>query len=380
MEVVASYIELGLRLGRHIDGLVDAYYGPPELAQRVQAEEVQAPAKLAGDAAELRKAIDDRWLHAQLVGLETVARHLAGEEIPFEDEVERCYGVRPQRTPEDAFEAAHRELDELLPGSGSLGDRYRAWREDNVVPADRLADVFAALVGDLRARTEKAFGLPQDESVELEYVTDEPWAAFNYYLGALRSRIVINTDVAMTPDFVAELAAHETYPGHHTEHATKEQALVRDQGRLAEAIFLIGTPQALVAEGIAGLGPEILLGDDEERLTAEHVAPTGIEYDPELSKLVKKARRPLELVGSNAALLLHSDGVSADEARDYLIRWGMSSERRAEQQISFIVDPTWRAYVSTYTDGYRVCRDFVDGDAQRFKRLLTEQLTPADLL
>ena len=143
MEVVASYIELGLRLGRHIDGLVDAYYGPPELAQQVDAEEVQAPAKLARDAAELRESIDDRWLNAQLVGLETVASHLAGEEIPFEDEVERCYGVRPQRTPEDVFEAAHRELDELLPGTGSLGERYRAWREGNVVPADRLGEVFA---------------------------------------------------------------------------------------------------------------------------------------------------------------------------------------------------------------------------------------------
>ena len=23
------YLELGLRLGKHVDGLVDAYYGPP---------------------------------------------------------------------------------------------------------------------------------------------------------------------------------------------------------------------------------------------------------------------------------------------------------------------------------------------------------------
>ena len=380
MDTTTSYLELGLRLGRHIDGLVDAYYGPPELARQVEAEELQAPARLAGEATELRESIEDRWLHAQLVGLETVARHLAGEELPFEDEVERCYGVRPQRAPEDVFQAAHRELDELLPGTGSLGERYRAWREGNVVPADRLGEVFAGLVSDLRARTEEAFGLPQGENVEVEYVSDEPWAAFNYYLGGLRSRVAVNTDVAMTPDFVGELAAHETYPGHHTEHATKEQTLVRDQGRLEESIFLIGTPQALISEGIAGLGREILLGDDEERLIAEHVGPTGIEYDPELSNLVKKARRPFELVGGNVALMLHSDGASVEEARDYLMRWSLSSERRADQQISFITDPTWRAYVSTYTDGYRLCRDFVNGDPQRFKRLLTEQLTPADLV
>jgi hypothetical protein len=380
VELATSYIELGLQLGRHIDGLVDAYYGPSALAQRVAAEELQAPSKLAGDAAELRESTDDRWLHAQLVGLETVARRLAGEQIPFEDEVELCYGVRPTRAPEDVFEAAHRELDEMLPGTGSLAERYQAWREGDVVPADRLNRFMAGLVAALRARTESLVGLPQDESVELEYVSGEPWSAFNYYLGGLRSRIAINTDIAMTPDFVTGLAAHETYPGHHTEHATKEQTLVRDQRRLEETIFLIGTPQALVSEGIAGLGPEILLGEDEERLTAEHVAPIGIEYDPELSRLVKQARRPFELVGGNVALMLHSDGASVEEARDYFMRWSLSSERRADQQVAFIVDPTWRTYVSTYANGYRLCRDFADGDPQRFRRLLAEQLTPAELL
>ena len=50
-DVVERYIELGLRLGRLLDGLVDAYYGPPELARRVAAEPVPDPAKLAADAA-----------------------------------------------------------------------------------------------------------------------------------------------------------------------------------------------------------------------------------------------------------------------------------------------------------------------------------------
>ena len=44
-----------------------------------------------------------------------------------------------------------------------------------------------------------------------------------------------------------------------------------------------------------------------------------------------------------------------------------------------MTDPVWRSYVTTYTAGYDLCRDFVDGDPARFKRLLTEQLTPADL-
>jgi hypothetical protein len=381
VDVVTSYIELGLRLGRHIDGLVDAYYGPPEIPKRVEAEEVQDPAALAGDARRLLESVaDDGWLQAQLIGLETVALRLAGEELAYEDEVERCYGVRPQHVPEDVFADAHRELDEVLPGSGSVAERYQAWRENDAVPGDALARVMEGLIQEFRGRTKALFGLPDGEHVELEYVSDEPWAAYNYYLGDLRSRIALNTDVAMTPDFVAELAAHETYPGHHTEHVWKEQVLVRDGSSLAESILMIGTPQSLVSEGIAGLGPEILLEDAEEEVTAAHVAGVGASYDAELSRAVKRARQPFERVTGNAALMIHSGGASHDETRDYLMRWALSSERRADQQMKFITDPIWRAYVTTYADGYRICRDFVAGDPQRFERLLTEQLSPADLL
>src|SRR6266511_4872117 len=98
MDVVPSYLELCLRLGRHVEGLVDAYYGPPELQKRIEAEEPRAPSALATDAVSRAESLDGldesrrRWLEAQLRGLETVARKLAGEEIDYEDEVERSYG------------------------------------------------------------------------------------------------------------------------------------------------------------------------------------------------------------------------------------------------------------------------------------------------
>ena len=379
MDVTGSYLELGLRLGRHVEGLVDAYYGPPEISERVQAEALTPPGTLASHATALRDDVaEGSWLYAQLIGLETVALRLDGEEIPYEDEVERCYGVRPQWTPEQVFETAQRELDEILPGPAPLPERYQAWREGNVIPRERVADVMDSLLAELRARTATAFGLPEGEEVVVEHVNGEPWAAYNYYLGGLRSRIALNLDTAMAPDFFAELATHEAYPGHHTEHAWKEQRLVREGGDLTESIFMVGTPQSLISEGIAGLAAEILLGDDEETVIAEYM-PSKVEYDPELSRAVKAARQPFERVTGNAALLVHAQGASTEDARRYLMRWALSSERRSTHQMSFITDPIWRSYVTTYADGYHVCRDWVGGDTQRFKRLLTEHLSPADL-
>lgn len=376
--MIDDYIKLGLRLGRHVDGLVDSYYGPPELQQEVDAEQLREPTALVADAGRLLDSTDG-WIHYQVVGLETVARKLAGEEIPYADEVERCYGVRPQRVHEEEFEAAHRELDGVLPGDGELAERYQAWREGDPLPAERLGPALETLTAELRQRTRELFGLPEDEAGELDYVTGEPWAAYNYYLGGLRSRIAVNTDVDMNASFIGGLVAHELYPGHHTEHAWKEQRLVKEEGRIEESILMIGAPQSLIAEGIAQLGYEILL-DDLDAFTVETLAPLGIDYDGEAGRAVRRARAPLEHVLGNAAQLLHEEGASLDDARDYLMRWALISARRAQHNVEFINHPVWRAYVSTYTDGYRVCRDWVDGDPARFKRLLTEQLSPADLL
>jgi hypothetical protein len=386
MDVVTSYIELGLRLGKHIDGLVDAYFGPAELAETVDAETIRDPAALVSDASNLRQGVADadldaqraRWFDAQLLGLETVARRLAGEQISFEDEVERCYGVRPTRVPEERFEQAQELMEQALPGSEPLPERVQAWREKTTIPADKVQEVVDSLAADFRARTEAAFGLPAGEGVEFEYVRDEPWSAFNYYLGNLRSRVAVNLDIPLSPDFTAELVPHETYPGHHTEHAWKEKTLIRERGQLEETIVLIGTPQNLIAEGIAGLGPEVLLGEELENVTAEHMAGTGVDYDPDRSRALREAHHLIEDVAGNAAMML-AEGATEEEARAYHRRWRLVSEERAAHSVRFVTDPTWRAYVTTYADGYRLCRDFVAGDSRRFQRLLTEQLTPADL-
>ncbi len=78
--------------------------------------------------------------------------------------------------------------------------------------------------------------------------------------------------------------------------------------------------------------------------------------------------------------MLHEDGASADEAAAYLERWALATEARARHNVAFASDPVWRSYVTTYADGERIVASWVDGDLERFRRLLTEQLSPADLL
>jgi hypothetical protein len=387
MTVVERYLTLGLRLGKHVDGLVDAYYGPPALAEDVEGEELRPVGELAAEAdallAELPGGgLDDAragWLGEQLRGLRTYAGVLAGEEISYRDEIEGCYGVRPQRVPEEAFAETHRRLDELLPAGGSLAERYDAWRTAHTVPADRLVETMTQILALLRERTAELVPLPAGEEFALELVAGEPWAAFNYYLGGRRSRIVVNTDLPFSGAEVVHLAAHEGYPGHHTEHALKEDLLLDRQGRLEESLQLVPTPQALLSEGIAELGGHLLIDDGLESEFARVFAAAGAPYDPAEAVAIRAAREPLGYVSRNAALAIHEDGLSPDEAQAYIERWGLAPAKRAAQSISFVTDPTWRAYVVTYTEGLRLARAWVGGDLGRLRRLLTEQVCVSEL-
>lgn len=370
------YLLLGLRLGRHVDGLVDAYYGPASLKERVDAEPLTAPPELADEAGALARRAPSAWLRAQLVGCETTARRLDGEPIAWSDEVERCYGVRPEYTDESRFTAAHEQLDAALPGNGDLGERHRTWTDAQALSSDVLLQAATRFADTLRARTHELFGLPDDEAARIELVTDEPWAAFNYYLGGRRSRVVVNTDLPVYSFRLPELVAHEIYPGHHTEHAWKEAVLVDGEGNLGEAIFLVGTPQSTVSEGIASLAAEMVGAYD---IAAGVYADLGVPYDAATVDAVREAREALDTVAVNAALLLHEEGGARDDVVSYVERWQLVPREHAAKGVDFLMHPTWRAYVSCYSSGYGLCKRWVNGDARRFRRLLTEQLSTADL-
>lgn len=383
MDLVDRYLLLGLRLGRHVDGFVDFYYGPPEHAATVTGEEPSEPAALASEAERLLEALAGDgaapWLLDQVRGLRAYAGVLAGEPVGYSDEVERCYGVRPVHTPEQSFIAAHSRLEALLPAGGALGDRYESWRQSQVVPPELLGEALARLLPLLRARTAAIVELPAGEAVEVELVSGEPWLAFNYYLGGLRSRIAVNTALPFSAVEVLDLVAHEAYPGHHTEHACKEASLVRARGRLEESAAFLSTPQALVSEGIAMLGCELALDSETMAAAARIFAGLGVRFDPAAAKAVTEAYEPLALVAGNVALMIHEDGATREEAVAYIRRWRLVSEARASHSVDFVTDPTWRAYVTTYAQGLRLCRAYAGADPRVFARLLTEQVPVADL-
>jgi hypothetical protein len=397
VDIPERYVRLCLRVRRHIEGFIDAYIGPSEWEQSVAAEEPVDPKHLRDETQALLDGLGDagleddrrRWLGGQLEALGSATARLSGEDIAWTDEVKRCLGVRPTRTETGVFEEVHRRLDAALPGSGTVRDRYIAWDENNAVPPEKLVPALERLKEVLGPRAQALAPMPPEESVTYELVSNKTWTAYNYrlpggwmywYQGQQRSRIEVNADVPISIVLLVDLAAHEAYPGHHTERTAKEARLYRDLGRLETSVVISPAPESLVSEGIAMNALEEALGPEPFDAVANVLADMDLRFDPIEAHEIQHADLALYAAATNAAFMLHEDGASTVEAEEYLREWALESIEKAARTVAFLTDPSSRAYMSAYTDGRRLCRDFADRAPGNFTRLLTEQLTSADLL
>ena len=382
------YVFLCLRVDPHIEGFVDAYIGPPEWRDLVSAEQPVRPEALRGEALALSEALPsegleperERWLSAQLKALECVTASLAGETVAWADEVESCLGIRPTRTDTAVFEEAHRRLDAALAGNGTVRDRYIAWDERNAIPAEKILPALERLKDVLAPRAHELAPMPAEESVTYETVTDKPWIAYNWYQGRFHSRVDVNVELPISIALLTDLTAHEAYPGHHTESAAKEAHLIDRLGRVETSIAIISAPEALVSEGIAMNALEQALGPHPYEVVLDELRGLGVTFDPAEVREVHQAEHALFATATNAAFMLHEDGAPTEQAEAYLREWGLESDEKAARTVAFLTAPTSRAYISAYTDGRRLCRAFAERDPGNFTRLLTEQLTTADLL
>ena len=400
--IAHDYILLALRLDQHTPGLVDGFYGPAELKARADIEELHAPRRLVDEAGNLldRIASDvaepDRreWLTAQVVALRTEAEALAGERLPYLEHVARCFDWSPVRRDEAVFEDAAAVVDTLLPGPEPLATRLQAWDARFVVPPDRLSVVLGWLVARFRTRAASTFGLPDGEGVRIHLVTKRPWTGYNWYDGGRQSRFDLNTDLPTTPAELIHVAAHETYPGHHLEHSSKEARLVDDLRRLEASVLLINTPECLISEGLADLGHELASPRAAEAdLLVELYERAGLAMAADAAAARAAAETTVALIGPrrrltksrvNAALMRHVDGATHDEVLAWLEGVGRYAPVVAAKRLEFIEHPLWRTYVFAYHEGEGLIRRWLDAAPEtdrtaRFGRLLSEQLTPTAL-
>lgn len=395
-----DYVRLVLALGLHDRDYVDAYYGPPEWRTAVEARAASL-GDVRDEATGVRRSLDDvlpdatdemtalrhRFLAKQLDALIARIDLISGRPMSFDEESAALYDVVDPGRPDEFYAEAIAALEPLLPGDGSLPERYERLRAQFYIPADRLETVFAAAVEAARERTKGYIALPEEESFRVELVKDQVWGAYNWYEGKAHSLIQVNTDSPLAIDAMVGLACHEGYPGHHVYNALLEGRLARERGWVEFTVYPLYSPQSLIAEGTAEYGVGLCFPKEERRAFEREVLfpLAGLDLGP--IDEYDAARALLDRLGyaSNDAARRLLDGQATRETTvDWLVRYGLSTPERAERRVRFIEHN--RSYVVTYNLGQDLVRDYVDSHASTpderwavFAHLLSTPQVPSNL-
>ena len=392
-DVGQEFIRLALAIEEHLPGYVDAYFGPEEWkVSATQDGKLPLPdlteraARLANDIAQADDMDAQRrdFLSRQVTAMRMSLRLLSGEMVSLAEEVHALYDIQPQWKDESIFNEAHTELDKILPGGGSLSERREAWKKSLEIPTEKVRELLPYIMDTLRERTRKKFDLPEEESFVVEFVSDQPWSAYNWYLGNVSSRIDINTDLPMTIYTLPGLIAHEAYPGHHTELSIKEQKLIQEKGYVENYVNLINSPSCVVAEAIATSALETVFSEEElEDWFRSEVLPRAGLAHIDARKIMDyfKVTDKMSGLTGNAAFMLHDQKKSDEEIIAYSQKYGLLTEKEARQGMKFISNPLYRSYTFTYHVGYDMLKELFakKGRDTYFKRLLEEPVTPSQI-
>ena len=281
--------------------------------------------------------------------------------------------------------------------TGRSHERMAAWDARFTVPVERLRAVCDGLLPELRERARDLFGLPDGEALEVSLVRGQPWSGYNWYDGGLRSRVELNTDLPIRAADLLTVLPHETYPGHHLEHAWHEQHLVRDarpsrgehplhQHARVPPLGGPRRPRAAVRR------PRRLT---RSTCSSGHLPPGRSPRDPRPRDRTRRGRDagrssgalPPRSVASAATPRCCSTPTAPRAPRCSPISSAGSSPRpeRAAKRLEFIEHPLWRTYVFVYFEGERLLARWLDcvPEAERparFRRLLVEPLTPGRIV
>jgi hypothetical protein len=379
--VAEDYVKLSLELGLYDPDYVDAYSGPPEWkpAPLDSGSAIEFPREqLVRHADELLARLEaveaDRLDELERRRLRFLTVHIAsararielvgGMEMSFDEESMALYDVVAPECSVDTLEAALRELENLVPGTGNLAERVEAYRSQFVVPEERIDTVFTAAIAEARKRTIEHIPLPEGESFDVEYVTDASWGAYNWYKGNLRSLIQVNTGLPFRISSPLGLACHEGYPGHHVQNVLVEKNMLIDREWIEYSVQPLFCPQAVLNEGGANYGIEIAFTEEERIAFMRDVLFPLAGLDPskaeEYYRFEQLTRR---LRGATVeAIRSYLDGkMTREEASLWLQRYSLMSAERAERYIRF--GEQYRSYVVTYSVGLDMVRISIERES-----------------
>ncbi|MCW8849356.1 MAG: hypothetical protein OQJ81_05195 [Melioribacteraceae bacterium] len=405
--IAEKFVKLVLKVGLYDQAVVDAYHGPDEWKPAELSEEQKKNYPLNDfikEVEELKKNLNDiesaeltgeekmrkNFLSKQFIALKAKIEMIGGKKYKFDEESQMLYdGVAPHLKQEH-FAEILTELDNLLPGKGDVAKRFEEYRNQFVIPIEKLDTVFMTAIEEGRKRTLKYIPLPEKENFTVEYVKDKPWGAYNWYKGNSFSVIQVNTDLPVYIDRAVDLGCHEGYPGHHVYNLLLERNLLKGKGWMEFSIYPLFSPTSLIAEGTANYGIKVAF-PGEERIEYEKnvlfplAGLDGAKAD-EYYKILNLFEQ-LNFARNEASRKYYDGEFTKEELQSWLVKYCLYTPDRAAKSVDFI--DTYGSYVINYNYGQQLVKEYIESRGgtkdnpdkrwEIFTDLISKPYTPSDL-
>jgi hypothetical protein len=376
-DIASHYVELALEIGQYHPDFIDAYYGPENWNPKQQVRKALPYEELKWKTTSLiddLNSFDDmsfgehellryQFLVKQLQAIRTKLDILSGKEYPFDVESLRLYDVVAPHTNMAVYDTLLIKLDSILPGNGSISERYYSFSSGFIVPPAKLDTVFQTAIKEARKRVKQHIKLPEGEYFELEYVNDKPWSGYNWYKGNYTSLIQINTDLPIYIDKALDLACHEGYPGHHVYNVLLEHRLVKERNWQEYQVYPLFTPQSFIAEGSAHYGIEITFSKLDRIEFEKNILFPLAGLDPSTVDQyyqVQDLRKQLQHAIIDIARKYLNREIDEESTIEYLVKYLQYTEERAIKQLEFF--NRYRSYIINYSLGEEVIRRRIENE------------------
>ena len=362
MDSISQFVRLCGEVGNYTKRLtgvsvVDAYFGPKELAPGLQDQNRSAEA-LENDLTilldELPEALPPSlrldYLLGEVRSLISVVQWLDDRGPEYLTLVSDLFHIRPQKFPDAALINTLEELDNALSESSEneLADRVHRLVTGGMLQGDELK---AMILGDLQQKSvtigrlfrERVFSLiddsVQDNGVEYQVVSGMPWSGYNFYLGGFKSVNQFNIDRSFNQYSMQSVIYHEYE--HHVANLWREKAY-RQHGCVDLSIVPLHTGRCVISEGTADTAMEFL----------------GIKNESPMVRAMRIYYRLRRMVTINAAIMVNHENHSVDDTLDYIMEHTFQNRDYAKAVMMFIRPQNddgspnfWAPYVFTYHIG-----------------------------
>jgi len=393
-----NFLLLALRIDKHIKGYVDFYYGPEKFRQIVENETKLSPNVLLNNSIGLIQQLGtqgfnkerERYLEKLLTAMKTSVEILNGAEFSIKEQFLRLYDVELKAVNEADLDKLKEEVSIAYPGSGTLEERMKKLRALRTVPEAKIIELFGKSLKITKERTKDLFVdlFPETERINLELVNENKedlrWSYYNWYQGKYRSRIDINPNYNIFWTSFLPVAAHEGYPGHHTEFVIKEMKLYNEYNQFEQSILLVHSPRLIISEGIANSAINMLFDYKEQaEISLQELCPARSKEDSILSlTLQNKVRGKITLFLYNFAYHALVDKWSKEELFQYGEKFEIFSKENLLNQFKMVSNPVYSKNAFMYNIGENLILKkygrFIG--AKLFKHLLVNPILPSDLV